>query len=201
MSANLKFKIYFPNKIEDDAADNIHIIEKFAVTKYQFFIQLAKRKAEGSDFDEAKRETSNAKSLSDKKLHPLFAFQSAPGGGKSFFFDELASLKDKDIEFISSLYDDNRTDSNAQKVLAMRILSHYHVTWSYFFDEDKLPWIDFYKNFSEHFDSLDTYTVIQSIILYSKKSVLLCIDETMRLFFMENFTTSLENLKRVLNDL
>ncbi|CAG8437207.1 9361_t:CDS:2, partial [Funneliformis caledonium] len=167
---------------------------------------------------------SSAKSLADKQLHPLFALQSAPGGGKSFFFDELASLKGEDINMISHYlenkyphqdiivkevinmirnsisicitYNGSSSDGNMdgiQKGLIMRIL------WSYFFDENKLTYGAFCKKFREYFDSLDTYTAIDSIIYHSGKSVLLCIDETMRV--LQNGHEDLINLKKLLDEL
>ncbi|CAG8564490.1 12800_t:CDS:2 [Funneliformis mosseae] len=167
---------------------------------------------------------SSAKSLADKQSHPLFAFQSAPGGGKSFFFDELASLKGEDINMISHYlenkyphqdiivkevinmirnsisicitYNGSSSDGNMdgiQKGLIMRIL------WSYFFDENKLTYGAFCKKFREYFDSLDTYTAIDSIIYHSGKSVLLCIDETMRV--LQNGHEDLINLKKLLDEL
>jgi hypothetical protein len=38
----------------------------------------------------------------DKKYNRLLAIQAAPGGGKSFFLDELALLKDEDLQFLIS---------------------------------------------------------------------------------------------------
>ncbi|RHZ71880.1 hypothetical protein Glove_251g26 [Diversispora epigaea] len=43
------------------------------------------------------KQLSEGKGIGDKKLFPLLVLQSAPGGGKSFFLDELASLKSEDL--------------------------------------------------------------------------------------------------------
>ncbi|CAG8442782.1 3543_t:CDS:2 [Funneliformis caledonium] len=100
----------------------------------------------------------------DKRYNPLCALQSAPGGGKSFFLDELAALKSNDLNgfFQQENYknDEAKTfrgilensipicitynsgsssdyeyaDKEPVRGLALRIL------WSYFFDAQKLSW-------------------------------------------------------------
>ncbi|RIB18704.1 hypothetical protein C2G38_2036671 [Gigaspora rosea] len=172
------------------------------------------------------------RSIQDQKLYPLLALQSTPGGGKSFFLDELASLKSEDLDrylkikfsdlekkqgsdemqqhakdFVnllrnsvgicityngSSQYGDD-IDGDIRRGLVMRIL------WSYFFDGNKLGWYAFCKKFRNHFDSLDTSTAVQSIIHHSRKSVLLCVDETMRVLSGNN--TNRESIKILLHEL
>ncbi|CAG8764662.1 15126_t:CDS:1, partial [Cetraspora pellucida] len=45
-----------------------------------------------------RKQLSENEGIGDKKLYPLPTLQSTPGGGKSFFLDELASLKSKDLD-------------------------------------------------------------------------------------------------------
>lgn len=45
-----------------------------------------------------KRALKEGKGIGEKNLHPVLALQATPGGGKSFFLDELASLKNEDFE-------------------------------------------------------------------------------------------------------
>ncbi|POG73797.1 hypothetical protein GLOIN_2v1772162 [Rhizophagus irregularis DAOM 181602=DAOM 197198] len=165
---------------------------------------------------------SNAKSPGAKELHPLFALQSAPGGGKSFFFDELASLKDEDISrYLEKKHSERINNENLKEVISIirnsiSICITYNggspynggdirkglimrILWSYFFDENKLTWSVFCKKFGKCFVSLDTYTAIDSIIHHSGKSVLLCIDETMRV--LPKGHGDLENIKTLLNEL
>ncbi|GES92830.1 hypothetical protein GLOIN_2v1783590 [Rhizophagus clarus] len=156
--------------------------------------------------------------IDDKMYFPLFALQSAPGGGKSYFLDEFASLKEDDLDdFLRRCqhenfhYDDAKfiTDQLRDSVsicISYNGMSSYNATiagdgdeiglvmriiWSYFFDGIKLPWNSFYFKFKGKFDSLDILKTIKSIILHSGKSVLLCVDEIMKI---DN-----ENHSRVVN--
>ncbi|CAG8570192.1 40706_t:CDS:2 [Gigaspora margarita] len=179
-----------------------------------------------------RKQLSENRDIGDKKLYPLPALQSTPGGGKSFFLDELASFKSKDLDrylkikladlekepgsgekqqyakdIVNLLYNSvgicityngnspygNYIDGDLRRGLVMRIL------WSYFFDGNKLDWNAFCKKFRNHFDSLDTLTAIKSIIYHSGKSVLLCVDETMRVLSGNN--TNLESIKTLLSEL
>ncbi|RHZ53525.1 hypothetical protein Glove_441g114 [Diversispora epigaea] len=147
------------------------------------------------------------KGISDKQLYPLPALQSAPGGRKSFFLDELASLKSEDLGRylqlkLSNLEKEGKRGEKRRKAtvygnirrgLVMRIL------WSYFFNASKLGWNIFCKKFREYFDSLDTLTAIQSIIHHSKKSVFLCIDETMKILSGDH--ANIGNIEILLNEL
>ncbi|GBC00031.1 hypothetical protein RclHR1_37100001, partial [Rhizophagus clarus] len=146
--------------------------------------------------------------IDDKLFFPLFALQSAPGGGKSYFLDEFASLKEDDLDdFLRRCqhenfhYDDAKfiTDQLRDSVsicISYNGISSYNATiagdgdeiglvmriiWSYFFDGKKLSWNSFYIKFKGKFDSLDILTTIKSIILHSGKSVLLCVDEIMKI--------------------
>ncbi|RIB18707.1 hypothetical protein C2G38_2245604, partial [Gigaspora rosea] len=89
---------------------------------------------------------------------------------------------------VTSYYYD--IDGDLRRGLVMRIL------WSYFFDGNKLHWHTFCKKFRNHFDSLDTSTAVQSIIHHSKKSVLLCVDDTRIVY-----NTNLESIKILLYEL
>ncbi|RHZ53390.1 hypothetical protein Glove_442g7 [Diversispora epigaea] len=179
-----------------------------------------------------RKRLSEDKNISDKSLYPLPALQSAPGGGKSFFLDELASLKSEDLDRyfqlkisnlekegksvekqqyvkeamdilhnsigISITYNGNSPydcdiDGILQKGLVMRIL------WSYFFNANKLDWNSFCKKFRKYFYSLDTLTAIQSIIYHSKKSIFLCVDETMKI--LSNDYANVGNVRILLNEL
>ncbi|GES76038.1 hypothetical protein GLOIN_2v1783590 [Rhizophagus clarus] len=139
--------------------------------------------------------------LNDRLYYPLFALQSAPGGGKTFFIDEFASFKNDDFDSYlqkkpdaeliinelrnsvaicisyngSSSYNPNIDGDGGEMGLVMRII------WSYFFDGTKLPWNFFYNQFKGKFCSLDILTAIESIIHHSGKSVLLCVDEIMKI--------------------
>ncbi|KAF0351281.1 hypothetical protein F8M41_015383 [Gigaspora margarita] len=179
-----------------------------------------------------RKQLSENRGIGDKKLYPLLALQSTPGGGKSFFLDELASLKSEDLDRylkikLSDLEKEQGSgekqqyardivnllrnsvgicityngsspygydiDGDLRRGLVMRIL------WSYFFDGNKLDWYAFCEKFRNHFDSLDTSTAVKSIIHHSRKSVLLCVDETMRVLSDNN--TNLESIKTLLYEL
>jgi len=111
---------------------------------------------------------SNAKSLGDKALHPLLALQSAPGGGKTFFFDELASLNSEDIShYLEKKHSERINNEKFEEIIniicnscnSIGICITYkggssygydldgdiqkglimRILWSYFFDENRLP--------------------------------------------------------------
>ncbi|GET62012.1 hypothetical protein RIR_jg12171.t1 [Rhizophagus irregularis DAOM 181602=DAOM 197198] len=178
--------------------------------------KLERKGREGSFYDaykyildqhfKVKLARDNKLDLNDKIFYPLFALQSTPGGGKSYFLDEFASLKKEDLNSFkqknlndpteivdciikelcnsvstcisyngSSVYVASRDGDGGVKGLVMRII------WSYFFDGTKLPWAFFCNQFEEKFGSLDILTATQSIIHHSGKSVLLCVDEIMKI--------------------
>jgi hypothetical protein len=163
----------------------------------------------------------DGKSIGGKAFHPILALQAAPGGGKSFLLDELASLNEDDfnnylnakqhtseqedeqkyVEYVNDIVDMLRksiticitfnghstynfhryVDEDFERGLVMRIL------WSYFFDNEKLSWMDFCDRFKDKLGSLKINKAIKIILhhieyLYnSKKSVFLCVDETMQI--------------------
>ncbi|CAJ0912634.1 9857_t:CDS:2, partial [Entrophospora sp. SA101] len=138
-----------------------------------------------------KKALDKGKSVGGKTYHRVLAIQATPGGGKSFLLDELAALKNEDfnnylrsknhqhpfiIEDEEDLYNfDEFVDDNIERGLVM------HILWSYFFDDGKLSWQNFCEKFKTNFESLKIRTAVQSILYYSKKRVLLCIDEIMKI--------------------
>ncbi|CAJ0751695.1 18571_t:CDS:2, partial [Entrophospora sp. SA101] len=90
---------------------------------------------------------------------------------------------------------DEFVDDNIERGLVMRIL------WSYFFDDGKLSWQNFCEKFKTNFESLNIRTVVQSILYHSKKRVLLCIDEIMKILSGTDTNQKQAKVNKFLNHL
>ncbi|CAG8674176.1 16814_t:CDS:2 [Rhizophagus irregularis] len=114
-------------------------------------LKKTERKAEGSDLDKANI-------TKKEKL----------GGGKSFFFDELASLKGKDIKLVSNYFKKNSQDNGR---VIIRNSTSVCITYN---------GLSLYDG-----DNADS-KIRKGLAISSMRTILLYVDETMKLYFLDN---------------
>jgi len=158
--------------------------ETFRLT-YSAFAQRALR-----------RRKAEAGNKSDKYCNPLAALQSAPGGGKSFFLDELAARRKEDLDQYCEDDGLKETLSNSAAVCItynrasgfLRTLDDDHVTqglalrmlWAYFI-RDEFNFCNFVEQCQKALTRLPSpEEAFRTISRHCCGPVLLCVDELIR---------------------
>ncbi len=137
-----------------------------------------------------------------KEFNPLVALQAAPGGGKSFFLDELCKLEEKDL---SSLCEDEATREMLRNSVVLCVTFNSstgyistldecefevgrldfglaaRMLWSYFISTQETSWPLFVKRLcSQLTRPPNMEEAYQCIRQHCQRPILLCVDELLR---------------------
>ncbi len=142
----------------------------------------------------------------DKNANPLVALHSAPGGGKSFFLDQLAQLQERDIRdhctaehtghdemdcaFIADIlrrsvaicvtYNNSCNYTSNTDGLPDKGLA-MRMLWAYFMDQLDHPWAEFVSHCMHSLERLPSPDeALHAIKHHCDCPILLCVDELIR---------------------